>query len=254
MARDRAEMPFLDHLEELRGRLIWCLAFVGAASVVGFFVVTELGVLRLLEAPIRDLVPGDRLFFTNPTTPVTVTFKLSFVVGLVLAFPALAYHGWKFFSPALYEHERKYLVPGGWAAFVLFLAGLALAYFLVLPLGLRFLLSFQGDTLSPLITIDEYLSFATRLILVFGLIFELPVVAVLLSLVGVVTEEALRRYRRHALVAIAALAALLTPADVGTMAIMMGPMIVLYEASIWLVRLVERRRSRRAAGQPGAAS
>lgn len=252
MDGQRAEMPFLDHLEELRTRLIWSMAFVGVASVAGFFVVTELGVIGLLEAPIRDLVPGDELFFTNPTTPVMVTFKLSFVVGLVLAFPALAYHGWKFFAPALYEHERKYLVPGGWAAFLLFLAGLAMAYFVVLPLGLRFLLSFQADALSPLITIDEYLSFATRLILAFGLIFEMPVVMLLLSLVGVVTSEGLRHYRRHALVAIAGVAALLTPADVGTMVIMMGPMILLYEASIWLVRFVERRRTDRAAGADGA--
>ena len=245
MDRDGAEMPFLDHLEELRTRLIWSLAALGVASVAGFFLVTELNLLQLLEAPIRELLPGERLLFTNPTTPVVVTFKLSFVVGVVLALPFLAYHAWSFFSPALHEKERKYLVPALWVAFLLFLAGLAMAYFVVLPLGLDFLLSFQAESLEPIITVDEYLRFATRMILAFGLIFEMPVVMVLLSFLGVVTAEGLRTYRRHAVVVIAALAAILTPADVGTMMLMMGPMIALYEASVWLVALIARRRRRR---------
>lgn len=247
MDRGAAEMPFLDHLEELRSRLIWSLAALGVASIAGFFVVTELNLLQLLEAPIRELLPGRQLLFTNPTTPVVVTFKLSFVVGVVLALPYLAYQAWAFFSPALHENERRYVVPALWTAFLLFLAGLAMAYFVVLPLGLDFLLSFQSESLEPIITVDEYLRFATRMILAFGLIFEMPVVLVLLSLLGVVTPEGLRRYRRHAVVAIAALAAILTPADVGTMLLMMGPMVALYEGSVWLVALIGRRRARREA-------
>jgi sec-independent protein translocase protein TatC len=244
MDRGDAEMPFLDHLEELRTRLIWSLVALCVASVAGFFVVTELHLLELLEAPIRDLQPDQQLLFTNPTTPVVVTFKLSFVVGVVLALPFLAYHAWSFFSPALHEDERRYVVPAIWVAFVLFLAGLAMAYFLVLPLGLDFLLSFQSESLEPIITVDEYLRFATRMILAFGLIFEMPVVLVLLSFLGVVTPDGLRTYRRHAYVAVAGLAAILTPADVGTMLLMMGPMVALYEASIWLVVLLHRKRRR----------
>lgn len=244
MDRGDAEMPFLDHLEELRSRLIWSLAALGVASVAGFFVVTELHLLELLEAPIRELLPGRQLLFTNPTTPVVVTFKLSFVVGVILALPFLAYHAWQFFSPALHESERKYVVPAIWVAFALFLAGLAMAYFVVLPLGLEFLLNFQSESLEPIITIDEYLRFATRMILAFGLIFEMPVVLVLLSFLGFVTPDGLRHYRRHAFVGIAGLAALLTPADVGTMLLMMGPMVALYEISVWLVALIHRRRRR----------
>lgn len=244
MDRGDAEMPFLDHLEELRTRLIWSLVVVCVASVAGFFVVTELHLLDLLEAPIRDLLPDQQLLFTNPTTPVVVTFKLSFVVGVVLALPFLAYHAWSFFEPALNEDERRFVVPAIWVAFVLFLAGLAMAYFLVLPLGLDFLLSFQSESLDPIITVDEYLRFATRMILAFGLIFEMPVVLVLLSFLGVVTPDGLRTYRRHAYVGVAALAAILTPADVGTMLLMMGPMVALYEASIWLVALLHRKRRR----------
>ncbi len=244
MDRGDAEMPFLDHLEELRTRLIWSLVALCVASVAGFFVVTELHLLELLEAPIRDLQPDRQLLFTNPTTPVVVTFKLSFVVGVVLSLPFLAYHAWSFFSPALHEDERRFVVPAIWVAFVLFLAGLAMAYFLVLPLGLDFLLSFQSESLEPIITVDEYLRFATRMILAFGLIFEMPVVLVLLSFLGVVTPDGLRTYRRHAYVGVAGLAAILTPADVGTMLLMMGPMVALYEASIWLVVLLHRKRRR----------
>lgn len=238
---DRTEMPFLDHLDELRTRLIWSIAAVGVASVAGFFLVTELELIRLLEAPIRDHIPGEKLMYTSPTTPVVVTFKLAFVTGVVLALPVVAYQVWAFLSPALLERERRYVIPGLWVGFLLFLAGVAMAYFVVLPLGLGFLLSFQAGSLEPIITVDEYLSFATRMLLAFGLIFEMPVVLVLLSLVGVVTPDGLRRYRRHGLVAIALVAAILTPADIGTMLLMMAPMVMLYEASIWLVALIGRR-------------
>ncbi len=239
-ARGGAEMPFLEHLEELRWRIIWSLGALLVACVVGFFVVTELNVIGLLERPIRDLLPDQRLLYTSPTTPIMVTFKLAFIVGLILALPVLAYQAWAFFSPALYEHERRFVVPGIGVAFALFLAGVAMAYFLVLPFGLRFLLGFHAETLAPIITIDEYLRFATGMILAFGAIFEMPVLLVLLAFLGVVTPDSLRRFRRHAYVVIAVVAALLTPADLWTMGMMMGPMILLYEFSIWLIRAVVR--------------
>jgi sec-independent protein translocase protein TatC len=237
MGRDQAEMPFLDHLEELRWRIIWSLVALVVFSVAGFFIVTELDVIGILERPFRQVLPDHMLLFTSPTTPVVVTFKLAFVVGFVLALPVIAFHAWAFFSPALYEHERRFVVPAIAVGFTLFLAGIAMAYFLVLPLGLRFLLGFQAESLSPIITLDEYLRFATRLILAFGLIFEMPVVLVFLSVLGIVTPQGLRRYRRHALVVLSVASALLTPADVGTMLMLLVPMVLLYEFSIWLVRL-----------------
>lgn len=250
----RAEMPFLDHLEELRRRLIWSLVAVGVASAVGFFLVTELDVIGILARPIRSLIPGEQLLFTSPTTPVVVTFKLAFLVGLVLALPIVAYQAWAFLAPALLEEERRYVVPALWLGMVLFLAGIAMAYFLVLPLGLRFLLSFQAGSLEPIITVDEYLRFAARLILAFGLIFEIPVVLVVLGLAGVVTPDTLRRYRRHAVILVSVMAAVLTPADVGTMLMMMAPMVLLYELSILLLAAVLRRTSREAARSGGTAA
>lgn len=241
MSTEAAEMPFLDHLEELRRRIIWALLALAICAVLGFFVVTELDVIGVLERPFQSVMPGQNLLFTSPTTPVVVTFKLAFVVGFILALPIIAFQAWSFFSPALYEHEKRLVIPAIGVGFLLFLAGIAMAYFFVLPLGLNFLLGFQAESLEPIITIDEYLKFATRLILAFGIIFEMPVVLVLLGLLGIVTPEGLRKYRRHAVVVLAISAALLTPADIGTMFMLFTPMILLYEMSIWLVRIVVRR-------------
>jgi len=241
VTNEAAEMPFLDHLEELRRRIIWALLALAICAVLGFFVVTEGDVIGILERPFQQVMPGQNLLFTSPTTPVVVTFKLAFVVGFIMALPVIAFQAWSFFSPALYEHEKRLVIPAIGVGFLLFLAGIAMAYFFVLPLGLNFLLGFQAESLEPIITIDEYLKFATRLILAFGIIFEMPVVLVLLGLLGIVTPDGLRKYRRHAIVILAISAALLTPADIGTMFMLFTPMILLYELSIWLVRLVVRR-------------
>jgi sec-independent protein translocase protein TatC len=237
-------MPFLDHLEELRSRLIWSLATLVALSIAGFFVVTGFDVIGILKQPLEYVLPGQDLLFTNPTTPVVVTFKLSFVVGLILALPVLAWHAWRFFEPALYDNERRFVIPAIGLGFVLFLAGIAMAYFFVLPIGLKFLLGFQAESLSPIITVDEYLRFATRLILAFGMVFEMPVVLVLLSMLGIVTSAGLRKYQRHAIVGLAVASALLTPTDPGTMLMLLAPMLLLYELSILLVRMVGRRERR----------
>lgn len=236
-----AEMPFLDHLDELRSRLIWMGGAVLVLAIVGFFVVTEFDVIGLLKRPIVPLVPEGKLLFTSPTEPMAVTLKLSFVFGIIFAAPMIIYHTWAFLSPALFEHEKKLVVPAVIGGFFLFLMGVAMAYFLVLPIGLRFLLGFQTQALDPIITIGEYLKFATRLILAFGIIFQLPLVSVLLAALGLITAETLKKFRRHAIVGLAALSALLTPADVGTMLMMMGPLLLLYEISIVLAALVTRR-------------
>jgi len=240
VTNETAEMPFLEHLEELRRRIIWALLALAICAVLGFFVVTELDVIGILERPFQQVMPDQNLLFTSPTTPVVVTFKLAFVVGFIMALPVIAFQAWSFFSPALYEHEKRLVVPAIAVGFLLFLAGIAMAYFFVLPLGLNFLLGFQAESLEPIITIDEYLKFATRLIIAFGVIFEMPVILVLLGLLGIVTPAGLRKYRRHAIVILAIAAALLTPADVGTMLMLFTPMILLYELSIWLVQVVVR--------------
>jgi sec-independent protein translocase protein TatC len=243
MPRDSAEMPFLDHLEELRWRIIWSLIAIMVGSVIGFLAVVELNVIGVLERPIQELLPDRKLVFTSPTTPFFVSLKLGVAVGLLLALPVLIYQAWAFLAPALKQNERRYVVPGAMGGIVLFAAGVGMAYFLALPIGLRFLLTFQAESLAPIITIDEYLKFATGVILAFGVLFQLPVVLVVLGLLGIVTPESLAKYRRHAIVILAALSALLTPADPGTMLMLLMPLVLLYEFSIWLTRVVIRRKS-----------
>ena len=256
MGRERAEMPFLDHLEELRWRIIWSIGALLVGCLLGFFIVSQFDVIGILERPIHDLIPAEKLGYTSPTTPIFVVFKLAFVVGIILSSPVLAYEAWAFLSPALYERERRFVIPAIAVGFVLFLAGVAMAYFLVLPLGLRFLLGFQVESLQPMIMVDEYLRFAAGMILAFGVIFEMPVLLVLLATLGIVTSSGLARFRRHAIVVLAVLSAVLTPADPWTMLMMMGPLLLLYELSIWLVRVVVRpgkRRSRLPEGEGGVA-
>lgn len=264
--RGVAEMPFLEHLEELRSRLIWVGVSVLTLSVVGFFLVSYFDVIGLLKRPfvaaMEDLtaspdftsvIPSGQLLFTSPTEPMTVTLKLAFVVGFILSLPVIVYHTWAFLSPALFEKEKKLAVPAVVGGFILFLMGVAMAYFMVLPLGLKFLLGFQTQSLTPIITIGEYLRFATRLILAFGLIFELPLVSLLLAALGLITADTLRRYRRHAIVGVAIVSAILTPADVLTMLMMMGPLLILYEVSILLVAMVGRRQAAEESTQATAA-
>ena len=240
--RDQAEMPFLDHLDELRTRLIRAMLALLAGMALGLVAVTQWDVLGIVERPIADLLPGGNLNFSNVTTPFVITLKLGFIVGLIAALPYLGFQAWSFLAPALYENERKFAIPAIGIGTLLFLAGIAMAYFFVLPLGLRILLTFYSEDLTPLIMINEYLTFAIRLILAFGFIFELPVVLVFLSLLGIVTPEGLAKFRRHAIVLMAVVSAFLTPADPYTMLAMMVPMMLLYELSVVATRVLRRRR------------
>ena len=241
-SRTQAEMPFLDHLDELRTRLIRSMLALLAGMALGLVAVTQWDVLGVVERPIAELLPGGNLNFSNVTTPFVITLKLGFIIGLITALPYLGLQAWRFLAPALYENERRFAIPAIVVGTLLFLAGIAMAYFLVLPLGLRILLTFYAEDLTPLIMINEYLTFAIRLLLAFGFIFELPVVLVFLSLLGIVTPEGLARFRRHAIVVMAVVSAFLTPADPYTMLAMMVPMMLLYEVSVVATRVLRRRR------------
>lgn len=242
-AREGAEMPFLDHLEELRWRLIRCLAAVLVFTVIGFVVVMELNVLGLLIAPVEPFLDGTRLKYLNPVDPFFITLKLGLVLGLVLASPVLIWQTWAFFSPALNAGERRVVVPALYLGLLLFCAGVAMAYWVVLPVTLNFMMGFQTEALEQAITAPEYLSLVVRLLLAFGLVFELPVVILILSALGFVTAEWLAGKRRHAVVAITVVASVITPGDVITITLlMMVPLILLYEFSILLARIFGRPR------------
>jgi Tat protein translocase TatC len=247
-------MPFLDHLEELRWRILYSLLAIVLGTLAGWLIVEHVDVIGLLIRPIAPLIPGGKLRVTGPTEPFFITLKFAFVLGLVLASPVVGYHAWSFLVPALYPRERRLIIPALSVGALLFLGGAAAAYFWVLPRALAVLLSFQQGVFDPLITADKYFAFAAQLILAFGLVTELPLVIVILAALGLVTPQFLARNRRYAIVISAVASALLAPPDAVSMVLMMVPLWLLYEVGIWCAWVVEKRRARRARASGGAAS
>jgi len=243
MTGAKGEMPFLDHLEELRWRILWSLLALIAGAIVGFVLVDRMNAMELLIRPIEPFLNGGKLKYLSPTDPFFVTIKLSIIAGLILASPIIVYQAWAFLAPALLPSEKRVIVPALYMGVVLFIIGVVMSYELVLPMTLKFTMGFQTEFLDQSIVIGPYMAMVTRLLLAFGVVFELPVVILILSALGLVTPEFLASKRRHAIAGITVLAAVLTPGDVITVTLMMmAPLILLYEFSILLSRLVARRR------------
>lgn len=239
------EMPFLDHLEELRWRIVKSVAAIVIGAILGWVIVQRLGVMDLLIRPVRPLLGDNGLAALSPLTPFMVTLKLALVVGLILAFPIVVHQVWAFLSPGLTREEKRVIVPSLYFGLILFITGVAAAYFAVLPVALKFLAGFQQDFLDPIYEVGAYLSFVTKLLIAFGVAFELPVVIMILSALGLITPKFMREKRRHAIVIIAAAAVVLTPGgDVASAILMTIPMIILYEISIFLSAAIQRRRER----------
>jgi len=148
----RGEMPFLDHLEELRWRILWSLIAVVVGTVVGWWLLDKVDIIEILKRPIAPYLPGGRLVFTSPAEPFMLTLKVAFALGCLVASPVVIYQIWAFLAPALYEREKRLIVPALTVGVVLFLAGAAAAYLWVLPRALRVLLSLQRQDLAPIIT------------------------------------------------------------------------------------------------------
>lgn len=251
-----AEMPFLDHLEELRWRIIWSIVALAIGVVLGFVIVLKLNLLHVLQQPIAPFLGGHKLVYTHPGDTFSITLNTALVVGIVIASPVIIYQVWAFLSPALYRHERRVVVPVILGAVLLFVMGVALAYFFVLPMTLRFLLNFQVESLEPMITASDYFSLVTILVLAMGAVFELPVVILALAALGLVTPKFLSRFRKYALVLSYVVAAFITPGDlfITTLALTL-PLYLLYELSVLLAHLVFRKRTSRSfAAEESAAS
>lgn len=247
--RSPVEMPFLDHLEELRWRILWSLLALAACSGLGFVVVTQFDVIGLLKQPLDPLIENDKLIALSVTTQFFITLKLALAFGAVVASPVVSYQVWSFLSPALMPRERRAIIPALYLGVVLFAIGVALAYFLVLPFTLRFMLGFNSASIEPMITADAYFGYVLVLLLAFGAIFEMPVITLVLSALGLVSSTFLKKQRRFAVAGGGILACLITPADVLSSMMMMVPMLLLYELSIGLARLVERGRARESAAE-----
>lgn len=237
MNHEEESQTLIDHLTELRVRLIRSFLFIGA-GFAGCWAFSET-LFDIMRQPIMPFLSTDSggLIFTAPMDKFLAHVKVSLLGGIIVTTPFWIYQLWKFVAPGLYEKERKYAV--GFITFgtLLFLSGVAFVYYLVYPMAFEFLMTFGGKVDQPMITISDYLSFFTTTTLVFGVAFEMPMILTLLGMGGVIDHHFLVEKRRYAIIALAAISAIITPPDIISMGMMMVPMVLLYEASVILVRI-----------------
>jgi sec-independent protein translocase protein TatC len=240
------EMPFLDHLEELRRRLFWIGGALVIGVVLGFVLLSNLDIIRLLERPILPLLHGQKLIYTHPGTSFHILLNASLVFGIILASPVIVGQIWGFLAPALYAHEKRVVVPVLISMVALFLLGVALSYFVVLPLTLRFLMSIESTALTPMISATDYFDFAISMCVAFGVVFEVPIAILALTALGLITPQFLSKYRRHAIIVCLVAAAFITPgADPYSLFALAVPLYVLYELSVFVAQFAYRRRQKR---------
>jgi sec-independent protein translocase protein TatC len=245
---DSSKAPLLDHLIELRRRLLWSFA----TFITAFFACFAFAepIFAFLVQPL--LAAGqERVIYTAIFEAFFVQVKVAFFAALMVSFPIIANQLWRFVAPGLYAKEKKALRPFLLLTPFLFLGGAALAYYVAMPVALRFLLSYQGDVggvqQDALPAVGNYLDFVTRFLFGFGVAFLLPVLLMLLERAGLVTRDQLKRGRRYAIVVAFVLAAVLTPPDVISQFMLAVPLILLYEVSLIAIWFTERKRARDAA-------
>ena len=235
------KQPFLSHLEELRTRLIRCSIGVGIGFAVAYFFSEEL--FMLLIAPLEAVMPeGNHLIFTNLPEMFFAYIKVAFIAGILVAAPVIFYELWMFVAPGLYKKEKKYIFPFVISSTILFVGGALFGYFVVFPFGFKFFMSFSNEYVKALPSVKQYFSFSVKLLLAFGIVFELPVVIYFLTKMGMVTPEFLKKNRKYAILLTFAIAAILTPPDVVTQCMMAGPLIVLFEFGILVSRLAMKKK------------
>jgi sec-independent protein translocase protein TatC len=225
------KLPFTAHLEELRNRLIKCFIAVGVGFVLSFGFKERL--FNILVHPLMQVMEeGDTLIFTGLPEAFFTYLKVSFLSGVMVAAPVILYQFWMFVAPGLYDKERRMLVPIVILSTFFFVGGSLFGYFVVFPFGFEFFLGFATETIRPLPSMKEYLSFSAKLLLAFGVVFELPLVITFLARLGIVNVAFLKKNRKYAILLFFVGAALLTPPDVITQVMMALPLMLLYELSI----------------------
>jgi sec-independent protein translocase protein TatC len=238
---EQEKIPFTAHLEELRKRLIACFIAVGIGFVLSYgfkeklFDVLTMPLISVMEA-------GDKIIFTGLPEAFFTYLKVAFLSGIILAAPVIFYQFWVFVAPGLYQRERRLLVPIVILSTIFFVGGSLFGYFIVFPWGFKFFLGFASETIKPLPSMREYLSFSAKLLLAFGLVFELPLVVTFLARMGLVSIDFLKKNRKYALLLFFVGAAILTPPDVVTQIMMALPLMVLYEISILGARIFGKKQ------------
>lgn len=238
---ESGKMSFLEHLDELRKRLLHIALYIA----LGFLVCISFAkpIYDFLAVPITSSLPDNsKLVFTKPTDPFTLYMKVGFLAGIFLTLPLTLYEVWKFIAPGLYRKEKRYIVPFLVFSIILFLSGAAFCYYVVLPPAFQFLIKL-GSSFTPMININDYLDLTNRMLLGFGAIFEMPILAAFLSIFGLVTAGFLWRKFKYAILAIVILAAVLSPTgDPYNLLLWTAPMILLYLLSICVAALFSWRR------------
>jgi len=243
--QDRAELPgmsLMEHLEELRKRLVWSIVFLVAGMIVAYAFHVRL--LNVIQRPLLDI--GLKMTMTHPTDAMNFLIKTSAVCGAILASPFILYQVWLFISPGMYAHERRYVVPFMGITVGLFLAGVFFGYRWVLPGAMVFLIQDIGKNFSHMITIEDYTGFFLAVILGLGITFELPVVIFFLALFGIVDAKFLLKHFRYAILAIFLIAAVICPdpSPIG-MCVFASPMLALYFVGVLVAFLVHPDRRKR---------
>jgi len=237
---DEKKLPLTAHLQELRKRLILSFIAVGAGFVFCYAFADS--IFNILAAPLIKMMPtGGSLIFVSVAEAFFTYMKVAFIAGLILTSPFVLYQIWAFVAPGLYQKEKKYVVPFVLGGSVFFALGVLFGYFVALPVGFKFLLGYATDFIKPMPSMKEYLSFSIKFLLAFGLVFEFPVVLVLLARIGVVDAKALARQRKYAILLIFIFAAVMTPPDLISQVLMALPLMGLYELSILLSKIFGKK-------------
>jgi sec-independent protein translocase protein TatC len=239
---DEKKISFTAHLDELRRCLIVCFVAVGIGFALSYGFKEKL--FQILTRPLIGVMQtGDKLIFTGLPEAFFTYLKVAFLSGLILATPVIFYEFWMFVAPGLYKKEKRLMVPIVFLSTLFFVGGSFFGYFIVFPYGFKFFLGFASETIQPLPSMREYLSFASKLLLAFGLVFELPLVITFLAKLGIVSVSFLKKNRKYALLLFFVGAAILTPPDVVTQIMMALPLMVLYEISIVGARIFGKKPS-----------
>jgi len=234
------KMPFLEHLGELRTRIMRSLFWLLGGLVIAFPFSER--IVDWLARPVTKL--GYKLVFTAPAEAFWVQMKVAMIVGLFISSPGILYQVWAFIAPGLHPHEKKYAAPFVIVGSLMFIAGGAFSLFVVTPYAIAFLLSYARETLQPMITLENHVGFLLKFTLAFGLVFELPLALTLLARMGIGTPRALAKNRKYAILGAFVAAAILTPTpDAFNQTLMAGPLILLYEVGIVCARVFGRRRA-----------
>jgi sec-independent protein translocase protein TatC len=216
--------------------------FIGI--IIGFYLNSQYDLLAFIAIPVKPYLGGGKLLIIKPTEGFMIALKISFAFGVLVASPVIIYHVWAFITPALLKKERKVIFPLLFASIFMFILGAVMAYFITLPLGMQFFSKFQFESTEFMLTASSYLSIATQLVLFTGVVFELPIVIMMLARLGIISPGFLRKKRRHAILAIFITCMVVTPPDPGSMVLVSVPMIVLYELSVWIAMVVARKRDK----------